>query len=356
MGLSHLAITGAHPSVHLAGVCDSSGPILSALRSYKSYPCLTDYRDLFRLEGLQAVLIATPTSAHETIVRAALEVGLHVFVEKPFCLDPAEGEALASLAERKGLVNQVGYHNRFVGTFRESRRLIEQGAIGEVCHVLGEAYGQVVIRKQAQSWRFTDSREGGCLLDYASHVIDLMNFLVGPPSGVSGTVLQKIFSSAVEDAVYATFVYDGGRSGQIAVNWSDATYRKMSTKVTVVGSAGKLSADRQELKVHVSAARPDLDLEPGWNIRYITELTEPVWYYLRGEEYSAQLDWFFRAIQQGRTDNVNSFRNAVDTDKVIARLRQDAARPGAGMADVVAALPTPPARPWWRRVRDLFRR
>ena len=80
------------------------------------------------------------------MVRTALENGLHVFCEKPFCLDPAESEELTALAESKGLVTQVGYHYRFVGAFAEVKRLLEVGAIGRVTHVLAEAYGPVVLK------------------------------------------------------------------------------------------------------------------------------------------------------------------------------------------------------------------
>ena len=49
-------------------------------------------------------------------------------------------------------------------------------------------------------------------------------------------------------------------------------------------------------------------------MRYTTELTAPVWFYVRGEEYSAQLDYFVQAIEDKRTDNVNSFASAAETD------------------------------------------
>ena len=78
MGLSHLAIAGAHPSIEIVAVCESAGPVLSALRSYKTYHCLKSYERLLELDGLDAVLIATPTSSHEPMVRAALEKGLHL--------------------------------------------------------------------------------------------------------------------------------------------------------------------------------------------------------------------------------------------------------------------------------------
>jgi predicted dehydrogenase len=152
--------------------------------------------------------------------------------------------------ERKK-VNQVGFHNRFIGTFQEAARLIRAGALGEVSNIHGSAFGQVVIKEQNRTWRARRSEGGGCLHDYASHVIDLMNFLVGPPAEVRGATLQTIFSQDVEDAVSAVFAYPGGASGILETNWSDETYRKMSTTVTVHGTKGKLVVDRQELKVYL---------------------------------------------------------------------------------------------------------
>ena len=55
----------------------------------------------------------------------------------------------------------------------------------------------------------------------------------------------------------------------------------------------------------------------GWTIRYITDLQEPVAYYLRGEEYSAQIDSFVQAVEGGVRDNENSFASAYETDQVI---------------------------------------
>jgi hypothetical protein len=60
-------------------------------------------------------------------------------------------------------------------------------------------------------------------------------------------------------------------------------------------------------------------------VRYTTDLTEAVWFYLRGEEYSAQLDYFVRCIEEKRAgDNINSFEEAVITDRVMAMMVADA--------------------------------
>lgn len=336
MGLSHLAIANAHPSAEIAYVCDRPGPMMSALKAYTPFPQIGDYRKAIAEGGADAIIVATPTGTHVPIAEIAIANGQHVFVEKPFCLDPEGGEAVAEQADSKGLFNQVGYHNRFVGTFREARRLLAEQALGRIHHVHGEAYGQVVIRPQTKSWRFSSKEEGGCLLDYASHVIDLMNFLVGPASAVSGSVLQNIYSKAVDDAVYATLHYPAGHSGQISVNWSDESYRKMSTRISVQGDQGKIIVDRQELRVHMRSARPDLGLQQGWNIRYITELTDPVGYYLRGEEYSAQIDAFITGIKNGAENSISSFRTALETDRLVEMVRADASG---------STMPNPLARP-----------
>lgn len=327
MGLSHYAIINMHPQVDLVAVCDSSRFMLSALeRHAKDQTFYSDYKKMIAEQELDCILVSTPTVTHADIVRYALEHNIHVFVEKPFCLTPAEGREMVALAKRHNRVNQVGYHNRFVAAFGEVKRLVEEGAIGDVYHFGAEAYGPVVLRPPNASWRYERAQGGGCLYDYASHAINLVTYLFGLPSHATGTVLQKIFSRDVEDAVYATLAYGDGKSGQLSVNWSDDTYRKMTTRLTIWGTRGKIYADRQQCGVYLRDAGGVEDLTQGWNLRYTTELTKPVEYYLRGEEYTAQLWYFVQKILEGVPDNVNSFESALQTDEVIELLRKDGER------------------------------
>ncbi|MGQ0619307.1 MAG: Gfo/Idh/MocA family protein [Panacagrimonas sp.] len=325
MGLSHQSMINAHPEVTLAAVCDPTSYVLDVLGKYTGVKTWSDYDRMLAEAELDAVLIATPSHLHAPMVSAALERGVHVFCEKPFVLDSVEGERLVALARERGLVNQVGYHNRFVGAFQEVKRLLDARAIGEVSHVTAEAYGPVTLRtKEGSWWRNQRSEGGGCLYDYAAHPINLMNWYFGQPKAVGGTVLGHIFSRETEDEVYSTLYFDGGLSGRLSVNWSDESYRKMSTKISIWGTCGRIYADRQECQVYLrdTAAIPD-GYRAGWNVRYTTELTQPVWFYVRGEEYSAQLDYFIDCIVQGRRDNVNSFDSALATDQVIDMLIAD---------------------------------
>ncbi len=328
MGLSHYAMINAHPRVDVVAVCDAAGYVLDVLAKYTGVRTFMDFDAMLREVALDALIVATPSRMHAPMVRAALEKKLHVFCEKPFCLAPSEGESLTRMAGEAGVVNQVGYHLRFVGTFQEVKRLLDAGAIGQITHVLGEAYGPVVLKPTGSTWRSQRKEGGGCLYDYAAHPINLVNWYLGSPDGVGGSVLNTIFSRDTDDEVYATLYYSDGRSAQLSVNWSDECCRKMTTKVTLWGSNGRIYADRQECQVYLrdTAAAP-LGYRSGWNVRYITDLTEPVWFYVRGEEYSAQLDYFVRAIEGGRTvENVNSFASALMTDKAIATVIADAAK------------------------------
>lgn len=327
MGISHLAAFRAHPDVELAGVCDTAKYSRDVLAKYTGLATFADLGDMFDRARLDAVVIATPSHLHAPMVRQALERGLHVFCEKPFCLDPAESLALADLARRRALVTQVGYHNRYVATFAEVKRLLDLGVIGRVTHVLAEAYGPVVLKPSGSTWRTRKVDGGGCLYDYAAHPIDLLTWYLGPVDSVSGSVLTSVFSSETDDEVVSTLHFPRGVTAQVSVSWSDESQRKMSTKITVWGTAGRITADRQEIQVYLrrGADLPD-GYGEGWNVKYTTELSDPTWYYLRGEEYSAQVDDFVRAVHAGSVERSGSFADGTSTDRALALIVEDADR------------------------------
>lgn len=317
MGVSHLSIFAAHPDVRVGGIADPSAFMRPVVEKHLGFKTHKDYKKLIDSGDVEAVVVATPSRTHAEIATYAMERGLHVFVEKPLTLAVEDSQRLTDLAAAKGVANQVGYHNRFIATFRETKRLIDAGMLGAIYQIAGEAYGQVVIKQSGSTWRSQKVEGGGCLHDYCSHVVDLMNYLVGPPTDILGASLQSIYSSEVEDAVYATLGYPEGLTGQLSINWSDDTYRKMSTQITVLGTNGKIIVDRQECRVYLRESRQDETYPQGWTIRYITDLQEPVDFYLRGEEYSSQADAFVKAVQASEVHPLNSFASALQTDRVV---------------------------------------
>ena len=240
-----------------------------------------------------------------------------MFCEKPFSLNTPEGEELVALVKEKSTINQVGYHNHFLGTFQELKRLLKENILGELVHFTGEAYGPVVTKEKGGTWRSKPSEGGGCLFDYASHVLNLIQEVLGRPNKVNGALLKSVYSKGVEDAVYALLTLENQLSGVLLVNWSDETYRKMSTSLTVQGKKGKIICDATEIKIYLHDANPKEKLEKGWNTKYITDLTAPVNYYLRGEEYSAQVDYFVENVIKRKQGIANTFEQGHYTDKVI---------------------------------------
>lgn len=321
MGISHLSILGAHPNVEVVGVSDTSKMVIDVFKKYSLFPCFIDYEEMLGTAKPDAVFVAVPTKYHGSMVKKVLENGNHVFAEKPLCLTPEEGKQLVDIAKRNSLINQVGYHNKFIGTFQEVKRILDAGYLGEVFHFAGESYGPVVIKAKQETWRSDPSEGGGCLMDYASHVIDLINYILGPITKVNGSILKSFYSKNVEDAVFSLLELANKVSGVLSVNWSDETYRKMSTSLTILGSKGKIISDANELKVYFKSSEKPAGYTKGWNVKYITDLTEPVEFYLRGEEYSSQIDYFINAVQGKVPNSINNFESAWLTDRVISLIK-----------------------------------
>lgn len=349
MGLSHLSMIKAHPNVVLGAVCDSSSYVLDVLEKYTGVRTFRDFQEMLEKVPLDAVVISTPPKFHADMVGAAVNRKLHVFCEKPFVLDLNQGKELARMAGAAGIVHQAGYHYRYVAAFEEAKRLLDAGALGTVTHALAEAYGPVVLRPKGSTWRSHRTEGGGCLYDYAAHPIDLLNWFFGRPETVSGTTIKNIFSRESDDEVYSSVRFSGGTTAQISVNWSDESCRKMTTKITLWGTSGRLYVDRQEVQAYLrDPSRLVPGYQKGWNVRYTTELTPPVWFYVRGEEYSRQLDDFLTRIEKRMPSGRNSFDSAVVTDEVITMMMADA-RQGACVRSDAAASLVPEAAGAWRR-------
>src|SRR4051812_35467097 len=98
MGLSHLAILRPHPLIDVCAGCDATGYLTYVLENHAGLKCYGDFDAMLAAEQLEAIVIATPSKLHASMVQNAVDRGLHVFCEKPFVLDVAEGERLVALA------------------------------------------------------------------------------------------------------------------------------------------------------------------------------------------------------------------------------------------------------------------
>ena len=231
---------------------------------------------------------------------------------------------MAELGE-KPLVTQVGYVNRFNEVFMEVKRLIDDGVIGDVVNFSSEMYGATVLKDSKSSWRGSRKTGGGCMYEFASHCIDLVVYLLDRPDSVSGSVLQSIYSSEVEDLVSSTFIYNKGFSGTVMSNWSDDSVQKADEYREDHWDQGQDCCRQACLQALSQAGRPENGFDEGWNTRYITDFAKSVRFYLRGNEFTRQLDYFIDCIEGKSTENVASFAEGLKDGYPHGRDQEDAA-------------------------------
>jgi predicted dehydrogenase len=247
-----------------------------------------------------------------------------VFVEKPLTLSARQGRDVLHALERRFVVNQVGYVLRFNDVIRQVKKHLDNNVLGELLNFKVEMYGPTVLQGAKSSWRSKKHEGGGCLYEFGSHSVDMVNYLIGVPDEITGTAFQNIYSDGVEDAVTSTFLYKSGVRGNLMVNWSDASCRKPTYRFEVVGRNGKIIADLHGYKIFLREEIGADGFTEGWNQRYVTDCFEPVGFYLRGYEFTRQVEHFVACMEKGEPSEVCSFEQGHQADIVIERLRQDA--------------------------------
>ena len=325
MGITHYSIINNHPDVRIVGIAEPSSNIrnllsryISGLRIYKNY------KNFIENEDLDALLVCTPPHLNYEIIYKAYQKGLHVFVEKPFTTSLAHAQELDFLYSAKGLVNQVGYVNRFNDVIVKAKSLVDEGTIGKLFRFKSEMFSCTISRPDCGSgWRATRDKGGGAVYEMASHAIDLVNFIVGKPDKIVGSSLNQIYSKNVEDAVSSTFLYKNGITGTIYINWSDESYRKPTNKIEIFGSKGKILADQYCIRVFLASQKPRRNLLQGWNTLYITDVFNPVSFYVRGNEFTRQLYHFIDCITKAEIQRVCTFKEGIDTLEIIDQIFKD---------------------------------
>jgi predicted dehydrogenase len=153
-----------------------------------------DWRAVIDDPAVEVVNVTLPNAMHREVAVAALEAGKHVWVEKPVGRGVEDTAAVAEAARRAGVVTGVGFCYRFAPAVQHARRLIADGAIGDVNHYRGVFLADYANRPDAAaSWRFSRAAAGsGALGDLMAHVVDLTHHLVGPIERLSGRTATMI--------------------------------------------------------------------------------------------------------------------------------------------------------------------
>ena len=111
LGRFHALIYARHPDIELVGVADSDAETAQRVAEEAGCEAFTDATDL--IDQVDAVSIVVPTTAHLAVTRPFLEAGRHVLLEKPIATSVEEGRKIVDLADRAGVILQIGHLERF---------------------------------------------------------------------------------------------------------------------------------------------------------------------------------------------------------------------------------------------------
>jgi predicted dehydrogenase len=229
-GPNHIRSFSSIPQSRVVAAADPDKRRLQELK--KTYPTVhfsEDYRDVVRNKSIDAIVIATPTSLHTKIARAALEAGKHVLVEKPLCTSASEGDSLVRLARKNRRVLMVGQVFLFNNGILKLKELLDFGDLGKIYYIGSTRTNLGPIRQDVNA-----------VFDLASHDISIFNFLLGSrPSEVSA-VGQAFLQEGVEDLAFISMRYPNKVIGRIHVSWLDP--RKVR-EITIVGDRKMVTWD-----------------------------------------------------------------------------------------------------------------
>ncbi|MFZ1753837.1 MAG: Gfo/Idh/MocA family oxidoreductase [Caldilineaceae bacterium] len=228
----------------------------------------TDWREMLDKTELDAVVVSTPPNTHAEPTVAALERGLHVFVEKPIALTPADAQRMEAAAAAAERTLMVGYNARGMGSWRTIARLLSQDAIGTLrqvsvsaCMDLRFIWRGMALPEETQNvfaasayygdvfgqgnWRTQpDVVGGGMFADVGSHIQDIALWLAdGTPTQVAGFAHSPASPAVIsalahlDNGVLLSLAFNDAVSGGETLNFYSRG------RMTFYGDRGQITAD-----------------------------------------------------------------------------------------------------------------
>jgi UDP-N-acetyl-2-amino-2-deoxyglucuronate dehydrogenase len=229
------------PQTTLVGVCDSVPARAQRVAAeFGAATWTTDYHQLLARADIDAVCICTPHYLHAEMAQAAAAAGKHIFCEKPMAIAVADLDAMEAAATRAGVQLGICFQHRFDPVALHLKRLIEEGHFGQL--LLGGAHCQC-LRTPAyyasEPWRGRWLSEGGgVLINQAIHTLDLLVWLFGEATSISGTYGTLCWQDTieVEDTASGVIGFASGAQGHLVA--TSASHLDWNTRLHVYGTRG----------------------------------------------------------------------------------------------------------------------
>jgi predicted dehydrogenase len=180
----------------------------TAAEIYPGVKIVRSVQEMLEIDSIRLVAISTPNDSHFTYVKACLEAGRDVVVDKPFTTTLAEAKELAELARKRGRLLTVYQERRLDGDFLTLKKLISEGPLRRLVH-----YEETFDRCRAQvrdSWKEKVGPGCGVFWDLAPHLIDHTLVLFGEPEALLADIRIERDGGRNADAFDVTFYYANG--------------------------------------------------------------------------------------------------------------------------------------------------
>jgi predicted dehydrogenase len=279
LGRHHARLLGDLPGARLVGIHDTDAKRLAEVASELSVPAFGALEAL--LEGVEALVVAVPTVAHEMVARAALQRGVHVLIEKPIAPSLEAADRILEAAERGGALVQIGHVERFNGALRACEPYLEEPLFVE-SHRLAPFVP-----------RGTDVP---VVLDLMIHDLDLVLSLVGRPVRALAAVGVPVLTPS-PDIANARLEFEGGAVANLTA--SRVSVERMR-KIRFFQRSGYISLDLAAGVGEFLRLRPGVELVPGRPLQAagIEELVERIELRSDGKEpLRCELESFIAAVQ-----------------------------------------------------------
>ena len=269
-GQAHAEVYATHPWAELAAVCDSDRARAEALaKRHGAARVYTDYRQMVKDPGIDAVAVATPDFAHRGPVVAAAEAGKHVHSEKPLATTREDAEAIAAAVRASGVTYMVDFHARWNPPFAIARRDIADGTLGRVMSAYFRLNDTISVPTSMLSW----STQSSILWFLGSHTVDTLRYLLGDEVervyAVSRAEVLKSRGIDATDLYQSVLEFRSGAVATIENNWIVPNSNPMVNdfKVNVLGSKGMINMDLTnnqlfERYLESSSDHPDCMVKP----------------------------------------------------------------------------------------------
>lgn len=276
----HQPLISAAAGLELVAVVTGSPERQAQVRA--DLPRATPVAELAELPalGVHGVTITTPTATHATLAHQALDLGLHVVVDKPFALTAPHARDLVEHAARVGRVITPYQNRRWDSDLLTLRRLIADGALGEV-HRFTSRIDR--FRPVKGSWHGgTPQQGGGTLLDLGPHLVDQAVHLFGPVVAVHAELRTIREGAGAEDEIELHLTHAGGVHSTLAAGMASAA---PGPRLQANGRLGGFVIDgfdvqEEQLKAGDSPASLGLawgvEPESAWGLLYTAQGAERV--------------------------------------------------------------------------------